>query len=125
MKKEQHLLTNIDVSARTGLCCVDGEVEIRSSGKLKPDGSTYWRCAVKKSAGEILSKRPYSIHKKDSCEACGFVPELSLQLDVDHIDGNNSNNDPDNLQTLCANCHRLKTYRNKDYSKAGLPDIQG
>jgi 5-methylcytosine-specific restriction endonuclease McrA len=29
---------------------------------------------------------------------------------VDHIDGNHSNNDPANLQTLCKNCHSLKTY---------------
>lgn len=32
------------------------------------------------------------------------------QLDVDHIDGNHSNNKLSNLQTLCANCHRLKTH---------------
>ena len=32
------------------------------------------------------------------------------QLDVDHIDGNHNNDEEVNLQTLCANCHRLKTY---------------
>ena len=37
------------------------------------------------------------------------------QLDIDHIDGNHSNNDESNLQTLCANCHRLKTHLNRDY----------
>lgn len=47
--------------------------------------------------------------KKDNCERCGFIPEDKCQLDVDHIDMNPSNNNPDNLQTLCANCHRLKT----------------
>lgn len=59
--------------------------------------------------------RPYIIHKKENCELCGFVPTHSCQLDVDHIDGNNRNNKPENLQTLCANCHRLKTYKNKDW----------
>jgi 5-methylcytosine-specific restriction endonuclease McrA len=39
----------------------------------------------------------------------------SCQLDVDHIDGDHDNNDPENLQTLCANCHRLKTQIQKDY----------
>jgi 5-methylcytosine-specific restriction endonuclease McrA len=48
---------------------------------------------------------------------CGFVPVHSCQLDVDHIDGNRNNNDLANLQTLCANCHRLKTKLNKDYLK--------
>jgi 5-methylcytosine-specific restriction endonuclease McrA len=37
------------------------------------------------------------------------------QLDLDHIDGNNTNNNIDNLQTLCANCHRYKTWINKDW----------
>ena len=52
----------------------------------------------------------YMVHKKDICEKCGFTPEHRCQLDVDHIDGNRENNDISNLQTLCANCHRLKTY---------------
>lgn len=49
------------------------------------------------------------------CEKCGFKAEHSCQLDVDHIDGNHENNDMSNLQILCANCHRLKTYVNKDW----------
>ena len=55
--------------------------------------------------------------KKDSCERCGFIPEDKVQLDVDHIDGDRSNNDITNLQTLCANCHRLKTKQNRDFRK--------
>lgn len=53
----------------------------------------------------------YKLHKKTKCEKCGFVPEHPCQLDVDHIDGDCSNNEIKNLQTLCANCHRLKTYQ--------------
>ena len=37
------------------------------------------------------------------------------QLQVDHIDGNHSNDNKDNLQTLCGNCHYLKTLKNKDW----------
>jgi len=36
-------------------------------------------------------------------------------LDVDHIDGNHDNNDPQNLQTLCKTCHYVKTHINKDW----------
>lgn len=54
--------------------------------------------------------RRYAKYRKDKCEKCSFVPEHMCQLDVDHIDGNRNNNDPRNLMTLCANCHRLKTY---------------
>ena len=67
----------------------------------------------------------YTKHKKDKCEFCGFVPVHSSQLDVDHIDGNRGNNDISNLQTLCANCHRLKTYVNKDFAALRvLPEIE-
>lgn len=62
-----------------------------------------------------INKRKYIVHKKSICEQCGFIPEHSCQLDVDHIDGNHNNNDLSNLQTLCANCHRLKTFLNKDW----------
>jgi hypothetical protein len=61
--------------------------------------------------------RPYREFVKTHCEKCGFSSEYPCQFDVDHIDGNHSNNDPDNLQTLCSNCHRLKTYLNKDWKK--------
>jgi len=53
----------------------------------------------------------------DTCDRCGFVPDDKYPLDVDHIDGENSNNDPDNYMTLCANCHRLKTMIEGDHLK--------
>lgn len=56
-----------------------------------------------------IKRNPYIKHKKKFCEFCGFKAIHSCQLDVDHIDGNHDNNDLKNLQTLCANCHRLKT----------------
>lgn len=56
-------------------------------------------------------------HRKDKCERCGFTPEHICQLDVDHIDGNHKNNNVENLQTLCANCHRLKTKQNNDWTR--------
>lgn len=55
----------------------------------------------------------YRKHKKSKCEKCGFIPINTCQLDVDHIDGNHKNNDASNLQTLCANCHRLKTHNDR------------
>lgn len=74
-------------------------------------GKKYYRkycrsCYIKKNRKEL---------RKTKCDFCGFIPVHICQLDLDHIDGNHKNNKEDNLQTLCANCHRLKTYLNKDW----------
>lgn len=58
----------------------------------------------------------YKSYKKDTCDKCGFIAEHRCQLDVDHIDGNKNNNSTENLQTLCSNCHRLKTLLEGDNS---------
>ena len=55
--------------------------------------------------------------KKNYCQNCGFVALHSVQLDIDHKDGNKRNNNSDNLWTICSNCHRLKTHANKDWNK--------
>lgn len=70
-----------------------------------------------------VSKDPskYARYKGDRCECCGFVAVHPCQLDVDHLDGNGANHDPSNLQTLCANCHRLKTQLAGDHLSPRLP----
>jgi len=51
----------------------------------------------------LISER---IRKRDDykCQECGKEPP-SVQLQVHHIDGDRSNNEFDNLVTLCASCH--------------------
>jgi hypothetical protein len=86
-------------------------------------------CADKRVTGLSVTTRwrsdkkySYFKYKKDYCESCGFRGH-SCQLDVDHIDGNHGNNAPYNLTTLCANCHRLKSYRNKEHLSLNLRRI--
>ncbi len=43
------------------------------------------------------------------CERCGFVPKHRCQLDVNHKNGDHTDNRAENLETLCSNCHRLVT----------------
>lgn len=46
---------------------------------------------------------------KKTCEGCGFEPQHKSTLHIDHIDGDRKNNNPNNYQTLCANCHSIKS----------------
>lgn len=86
------------------------------------------------------SIHPYLRYRKDYCEnvdgrlgfVCTFTAPTPQQLEatgldgtfqgwlqVDHKDGNHTNNDPSNLQTLCACCHNIKTYQNGDHATPG------
>tara|TARA_R110002126_G_C10224133_1_gene479339 strand:+ start:42 stop:410 length:369 start_codon:yes stop_codon:yes gene_type:complete len=110
-KPEQHRLLLKNPNKRWGICVVCGPTRL----KLKQRG--YWSCRTKSNINRVkLSK-----YKKDYCETCGFVALHRSQLDIDHIDGNHQNNAMKNLQTLCANCHRLKTQDNKDWESKKAP----
>ena len=55
-----------------------------------------------------------SKYKKTYCEVC-FVTKAEMgTLDIDHIDGDRSNNEEWNLQTLCRPCHVKKSRENGD-----------
>lgn len=56
----------------------------------------------------------YGIQKGPICEECSFIPVVAAQLQIDHVDGNHSNNSRDNLRTLCCNCHALKSFEKQD-----------
>lgn len=85
--------------------CETNPVEIRS-GRNKKFLKTCQSCR----------KWPHTAWKGWICEACGFIPKHRCQLDLDHMDGNPKNNDPSNFVTLCANCHRLRTYMHRQAS---------
>jgi len=69
-----------------------------------------------KRRSEKMRTNKYGIYiKAEVCVSCNFLAIDSCQLDVDHIDGDHNNNSLVNLQTLCANCHRLKTKVKKEF----------
>ena len=48
--------------------------------------------------------------KQAKCEICGLTTWLDnlIPLELHHIDGNHFNNNFENLQILCPNCHALQ-----------------
>lgn len=105
----RHRLSGIDAVARTAICRKCGPVAIKKAG-VKADGSARWRCkvAARQWRGTRYKKRALRAMCGPVCERCGFVPEHARQMDVHHRDRDRLNNVPENLETLCANCHRLE-----------------
>lgn len=57
---------------------------------------------------------------KNECFVCGITEwnGKSLPLELDHIDGNPTNHNIDNLRMLCPNCHsQTETFRAKNRRK--------
>jgi hypothetical protein len=65
-----------------------------------------------------LRKRLISEGIKDGkCEICGISEWLGkkLSLELDHIDGEKTNHNLENLRIICPNCHsQTNTYRGKN-----------
>ena len=115
-----HKLTDIDETNRQAICSICGPTKIKKRGTKGNTLNCKYRCKAVYKRSENKRLYPYVVHKKDQCGHCGFIPVHMSQLDVDHIDGNKNNNSPDNLQTLCSNCHRLKTHISGDsFSETG------
>lgn len=56
---------------------------------------------IKSDAGSSALHRRAQKFKKKACEACS----ITTSLQVHHIDGDETNNAPINLMTLCRSCH--------------------
>lgn len=70
-----------------------------------PSGTPKYR-AVCQSCHKARYGKPWLKFRLKSCESCGHTPLYPWALEVHHRDGDKTNNDKDNLWTLCANCHR-------------------
>lgn len=65
--------------------------------------------------------------KEHKCEKCGGIEwnKLSIPLELHHIDGNKSNNNIENIELLCANCHsQTDGFRNRKKEKRKIKIIK-
>lgn len=120
----------------TPKCKNDGQF----MGSYRKDGTPQFRkfctqCHIARQAAKkgqtptewTNAMHPYLKYRKDHCEnrdgrlgfKCNYKIRFSGQLQVDHINGNPTDNRERNLQTLCANCHVFKTFDKKDYKTPG------
>lgn len=67
-------------------------------------------------------KRWVKVRDNYTCVLCGWSKKNpttgNIPVEVDHIDGNYKNNTPENLRTICPNCHSLtSTWKNAGNTK--------
>lgn len=83
----------------------------------------YDRRIEKWKAGEEIYEdtiKKYLADKKEGCYTCGLTEWRGkpITLELEHIDGNSSNNKEENLELICPNCHsQTDTYKGKNKGK--------
>lgn len=74
--------------------------------KGKIDYSKFKNQSIKKTRRSVLKKNLLAI-RGNRCEQCGLTEwnGQTIPLELHHVDGDTFNNELENLQLLCPNCH--------------------
>jgi hypothetical protein len=117
--KEMHLMVtqlNLDISHFTGQASQKGKT-------YQTDKYVPFKEYIKGEHVQTNKLRKKLLReglKEHICECClnTIWNDVPIPLEVHHKDGDKNNNDIDNLQLLCPNCHALTdTYKGKNIKK--------
>jgi len=134
MTREDLKKKRVDISKRPRCIHPGCDRHGQHTGIYRKDGSPCFRKHCTKHHGMrygILGWE-YKKYRKDYCEnrdsrlgfRCSYTIRIEGQLQVDHKNGNPSDNRPRNLQTLCANCHVFKTIQSRDNMTPGRKTLK-
>jgi hypothetical protein len=96
-------------------CSINCQMQYQYEQKIKDWLNGKWNGVAHGGTSGYIKR--YLLKKyNNKCSKCGWCevnPHTgNIPLEVEHIDGDAFNNEPDNLTILCPNCHSLtKTYR--------------
>jgi len=122
-----HELKEVNYDTMTAVCVVCGPTKIRFKGKYgrvcvtkvnennakryhTPDHREYMRAYMRTRSLVKKQQTSYRKHVKMTCEKCGWTVPNPVLMDCHHKDFDKKNNDPSNIQSLCAVCHRIVHY---------------
>jgi len=86
--------------------------------KLKVDkwlSEGNWKVANKQLTPWI---KRYILERDGGCSVCNISEWMGnpITLEIDHIDGDYTNNNEQNLRAICPNCHsQTPTFKNRNY----------
>ena len=116
---------NIDISHFTGKAWNKGRTHKEDKRiQVIPKYTTDEQILTKNSSVRRKQVKNYILRNdilEYKCEMCGNTEEWfdkQISLELDHKDGDESNNELSNLRFLCPNCHATtETYRGKNIKK--------
>lgn len=120
-------------------CINHGCNEPATYSRKDKEGNPRWRIHCSHCQAASYGKWPHRLgvtpFKQERCENhnghLGFPCMTDFNLapswakgltEIDHIDGDPTNNDPANLKELCVTCHKLKGQTNGDYDNTRSRD---
>jgi stalled ribosome alternative rescue factor ArfA len=98
--------------AKSGLCFCSKQCK-NEGQKIKNNIQDVWPSHYGLANGFHSYRKLALSHYEKKCAKCGYKKITDI-LQVHHIDHNRSNNDINNLQILCPNCHSIEHLCKKD-----------